>query len=218
MQTHQIVKKSPDNKKLLIAFNGYYLPLFTDGGPPIFENFKMFTGAGFEDYDVMFVCDSTRNWYINGVDHSSNSIPGSASWLQELAAPYERVTTFGVSAGGYAAILFGSLINADKIIAIAPQTDLAYVKNNISRYADITLHDYTDLKQVLNTTSRYHITYWDDNDTALPADPVQYHLHHIHHTEQLGRRANLHITGNSREESRRIMRAHQEIHALIDSL
>lgn len=68
--------------------------------------------------------DPARSWY-------NDSIPGFGETIPEIAASIRsevsrlgatRIITLGPSMGGYAAILFGCLLKADRAIALAPQT------------------------------------------------------------------------------------------------
>jgi pimeloyl-ACP methyl ester carboxylesterase len=75
----------------------------------------------------VFVRDLERSWYRTGVRGLGDSIESVAEGLIDLARRLdaERVACVGASAGGYAALLFGSLIGADAVHAISPQTFLS---------------------------------------------------------------------------------------------
>jgi hypothetical protein len=75
----------------------------------------------------VFVRDLDRSWYHTGVRGLGASIESVAEGLIDLARrlDVERVACVGASAGGYAALLFGSLIGADAVHAISPQTFLS---------------------------------------------------------------------------------------------
>jgi pimeloyl-ACP methyl ester carboxylesterase len=73
---------------------------------------------------TLLVRDPSDNWYNAG-------LPGVGQTVEEIAGRIEaelakmgakRVVTVGSSMGGYAAILFGCLIGAERVVALVPQT------------------------------------------------------------------------------------------------
>lgn len=70
--------------------------------------------------------DPHRLWYYRGVPGLGASIEAVHEFLAQLKAGLRprRIVTLGTSAGGYAAILFGLLLQADEVLAFAPQTRL----------------------------------------------------------------------------------------------
>ncbi len=71
----------------------------------------------------IFVRDVYKSWYVFGVNEEINTQEKLATVLKELTQG-KRVITIGVSAGAYAAVLFGTMLNAERIIAFSPQIDL----------------------------------------------------------------------------------------------
>lgn len=111
-----------EGSTLLIAFGGM---MGKFAGMPVFEFFSL---VAREDPAVkrVFVRDLRQAWYQHGVDGVGGSVPEVATRLRELAAASGawRVVTIGASAGGFAALLFGALIEADEVHAFSPQTFL----------------------------------------------------------------------------------------------
>jgi pimeloyl-ACP methyl ester carboxylesterase len=72
----------------------------------------------------LLVRDLSQNWYNAGLPDVGETIDDIAERLrEELAARgVRRVITMGASMGGYAAILFGCMLGAERAIAIGPQT------------------------------------------------------------------------------------------------
>lgn len=68
--------------------------------------------------------DLRQAWYHLGVPENGDSIEDFAATLQGLLDRHEvkRLVVAGNSAGGYAALLFGTLLGADVALSIAPQT------------------------------------------------------------------------------------------------
>jgi len=72
----------------------------------------------------IFVRDLNQAWYFKGLTPEINSIEKTAAFLREkIESLKPRITVFtGNSAGGYAAILFGLLLDPDHVLAFSPQT------------------------------------------------------------------------------------------------
>jgi len=113
--------------------------------------------AGFAYYRLLdalpvsrvFVRDSTDRWY-NG------AVPGLGDTVAEMAETVRaaigetgatRVVTVGSSMGGYAALLFGGLLRADRVVALSPQT-LLDRRFPLSPPADVT-PQVPDLRSVV---------------------------------------------------------------------
>ena len=96
---------------------------------PIFDFFgrtKKVEARTGKPFNRILVRDIRNSWYHRG-------IPGLGSHVDEVAASLRglvrsirpsRVLTIGQSMGGYAAILFGMLLDADRIIAFGPLSHL----------------------------------------------------------------------------------------------
>lgn len=103
---------------VLLAFGGLGQQL----GVPPFEFFTL--TAGF-DVDRVFVRDTQRGFYHRGVTGVGRTIPEIRDHLAGLIPDGSRVVTIGVSAGGFAALLFGALLGVDEVHAISPITCLS---------------------------------------------------------------------------------------------
>lgn len=72
--------------------------------------------------DRLFIRDPFMNaWYQKGF-LGERGFDASLGALVRFTANYDRVVMAGSSMGAYASILFGSLVGADRILAIGPQT------------------------------------------------------------------------------------------------
>ncbi len=69
---------------------------------------------------------SNDGWYNQGVEGLGFSIDDVSASLREIIKRMggNKLFVLGSSMGGYAAILFGSRLNADKVLAFSPQTSL----------------------------------------------------------------------------------------------
>jgi hypothetical protein len=107
-----------DARTLLVTFGG----LGALGRGPGFE-FE--TTARTLPVKRLFVTDPEQAWYHRGGAPGA-AIADVAHSISELLAgrEVERLVTIGNSAGGYAALIFGTLLAADAVISFAPQTVL----------------------------------------------------------------------------------------------
>ena len=106
-----------DSRTLLIAFGGMRGQL---GMPP----FEFFKATGSIPVKRLFVRDLRQAWYHRGIPGHGSTVESVSESLGELIAGHgvERLVVVGNSAGGYAALLFGTLLGADTVLCFAPQT------------------------------------------------------------------------------------------------
>ncbi|MBI2311659.1 MAG: hypothetical protein HYU77_04055 [Betaproteobacteria bacterium] len=106
-----------DSRTLLVAFGGIAGAL----GMPPFEFFNLCREV---DTKKIFVRDLRQAWYHQGLPGIADDIGGIAAFLREkiAGAGVDRVVLVGNSMGGYAAIVFGLLLEADEVHAFGPQT------------------------------------------------------------------------------------------------
>ena len=74
----------------------------------------------------LHVKETTHSYFQRGVPGISTSIEETAQWLERIVAWMQpsRLRIFGLSAGGYAALVFGHLLSADAVLAISPEVVL----------------------------------------------------------------------------------------------
>jgi predicted esterase YcpF (UPF0227 family) len=164
------------NKNLIICFGGMALKF---GGILPFE-FLNYLSATYTDIcDLIFFIDKQQCWYHKGIQNITNNIDETVLYLNNIvdAGNYEKVIFMGTSAGGYAAILFGSLCNkVDNVISFIPQT---IVKNPIDL-------KYSNLKEIINKNTKYfvygNISIQDTNN-----------IHHISQCENIECHSNVKI-------------------------
>lgn len=73
----------------------------------------------------IFIRDVFKQWYLGGININIDSPEKLAAFLKQETQGYTKVITLGSSAGGYAAILYGSLIGAQTVLAFNPQFEIA---------------------------------------------------------------------------------------------
>jgi pimeloyl-ACP methyl ester carboxylesterase len=109
-----------DSRTLLIAFGGLR-------GRVEIPPFEFLTLTGDFPVKRIFVRDLHQAWYHRGTPrHGATTLTSLADSLRERVAAHDvdRLVTAGNSAGGYAALVFGTLLGADTVLSFAPQTVL----------------------------------------------------------------------------------------------
>jgi hypothetical protein len=92
----------------------------------------------YDNVDKLFLRDTgppgARMWccryYLLGFRHNHKGFESSIELIKQLTTKkkYKKIVAFGCSAGGYAAILYGQLLNFTDIIAFNPQTTLTEIR------------------------------------------------------------------------------------------
>ena len=71
----------------------------------------------------IFLRDIKKQWYLTGINHEINNPERLLAFLEEETRGY-RLITVGRSAGGYAAVVCGYLLSAEKVCVFNGQFDL----------------------------------------------------------------------------------------------
>ena len=104
------------SKKLIIVFNHRAEWFYLNN---IFDLIN-------EEYKVLFLRDVNNEWYLNGLKGLSDNIDKTIEFLKKkiIESECENIVMIGSSAGGFGAILYGTLLNVNKIIVFNPITYL----------------------------------------------------------------------------------------------
>lgn len=76
---------------------------------------------------VIFVNDHANNWYLNGTPEFPDQgafLRHIHSLLSDLRGKNGRLFTLGSSMGAYAALNYGSMLQADRVLALGPESEL----------------------------------------------------------------------------------------------
>jgi pimeloyl-ACP methyl ester carboxylesterase len=113
------VEMDSGSRTLLIVFGGMKGRI----GMPRFEFFAL---TGDIPVKRVFVRDLRQAWYHRGLPGYGRTLMSVADVLREhiAAEQVERMVVVGNSAGGYAALVLGTLLGADEVLCFAPQTVL----------------------------------------------------------------------------------------------
>jgi hypothetical protein len=114
---HVVLDLETDSPTLLILFGGIA------GGVsmPVFEFFRLTSRFPAKK---AFLRDPRRGWYQLGIPGVGDSAADVGAYLGAAIerARAQRIVMAGASAGGFAALLFGSWCEVDEVIAFSPQS------------------------------------------------------------------------------------------------
>jgi hypothetical protein len=104
----------------------------------------------FPNYKKLFLVDKDGTFYHHGVYGISKDIESTVEYLQDQIRNFDEAIFLGSSAGGYASILFGSMLKIAKVIAFIPQT-------NINGYSSKTKYEYENINKFINNCTQYYL-------------------------------------------------------------
>lgn len=130
-----------NHENLLVSFGGIQQGL----GMPVFEFFNSISDI---QCDKIYFRDFNQSWYQKGVDNELNQIDKIIKYLEDKISSnqYNKICFLGNSMGGYASILFGSILNVDTVIAFAPQTFI----DRFNRIINFDIRWITQISKVHN--------------------------------------------------------------------
>ena len=174
MESELMIKNNNDS--LIICFGGFALKM---GGIPPYD-FLNFITINFINFDKIFYRDTKQMCYHEGIDNISQNIETTVAYLKTKIENYKKVIFTGASAGAYAALLYGSLLNVSDVIVFKPITILYGRKNLYNlKYIDLSV-------DIINNTTQYYLY----GDTSIKDEND---LHHIKHCENISNYPNVNI-------------------------
>ena len=136
------------------------------------------------DFDILYLRNRAK-WYLGGLKGIGKNITHTTAFLKKQFADYDKVICTGFSSGGYASILFGSLLEVNSVIAINPQTDLEFIHTSsqthltsLVKKCTKTYQKYCNLNEVLSEGVNY--IFWSTGNENLDGDE-DFVLHCDHH-------------------------------------
>ena len=105
---------------------------------------------------IIFVRDVFKQWYINGINAEYDTADKTAELMKSLTFGF-KVTTCGDSAGGYAAVLFASLIGAERFFSVSGQFSITHQINAGAPFVMMNASDpaknkYYDISHIAQIT------------------------------------------------------------------
>jgi hypothetical protein len=155
LQTESTLYLNKNSNKLIVAFGS----LFRNTIDQIRFEFVNTINKTFPNYSRLYLIDTGQCWYHKGLKGHTHNIGSTIRYLRNIINKYSEVTFIGISMGGYAAILFGSLLNIKNVIAFMPQTIIN------SRHTKTVKNKFFNLKKFINNTTNYQIY----GDLSCPA-------------------------------------------------
>lgn len=157
------VELSSNGSNLYIFFGGIAAGIVM---PP----FEFYNSSKIIDENKIFLRDFSQCWYQNGLLETTEDIDSTVEYIQteiEKIKP-KQIFFVGNSMGGYAAILFSSLIGKGHAIAFAPQTFIAPILR-------LKHKDFRWQKQIFNTyrKSFFKRKVWDLKPLLLQPNGIE---------------------------------------------
>lgn len=127
MSDYHLFKDNGDSDTLLVTFTSFERKL---AGIPTFE-FNRFLSNTYPEHDHMLFTDPDYCWYHKGVRGITDSVETTVDYLNKKLKDYKKSVFIGVSSGGYASLLYGSLCdNVTGTVCFIPQTNLQLMIDN----------------------------------------------------------------------------------------
>ena len=152
--------ESNNSDTLIVTFAGMgwknSIPTF------IFNNFL----KSYNSVDKLFLRDIKMRYYLTGLKNNTDNFEKTVEFIKNMTVNrgYKKIIGIGCSAGGYAAILYGNLLNFSKIIAFSPQTVLNNKKESL----------IGDIYNAPNTCRWLENLYKEDNNYQKALDLLNY--------------------------------------------
>jgi hypothetical protein len=96
------------------------------------------------DYDTVKINDINGQYFFNGIDETYDSFEKVLELLSGYTSGYTKTVFMGNCAGGHAAVLFGTMLNVDKVIGFNTVSYLdqaSLVLNNDGREEEVNFLD-----------------------------------------------------------------------------
>lgn len=143
------------------------------------NNFEWFGSRIEKGHKHIFLRDLKKQWYLSGINAQINSPTALLTFLREETKDYSIITV-GSSAGGYAAVLYGQLLDAETTYTFNGQFEVNSLLNSSNESVDplifrekdnIALKPYYDVKPFIKNPKKIHYFYsinslWDQGQYA----------------------------------------------------
>jgi len=159
------------------------------------------------DFDVLYFRNKDE-WYLGGLNGIGKNISHTIAFLKTEFSKYSKVICTGSSAGGYASLLFGSLLSVDLVFAGSPQTDLNYLlKYPVTKRRSHSLlkrrkecsktwKKYSNLSSIVCKDVNYYVAVRGDKNTSTHRDLI---LHGEYHLDNIKSHINVHVLKTENE-------------------
>ena len=162
--------------------------------------------------DILFIRETTErwNWYLIKLVGVGKGVEEIANFLKDKIKPYKKVIFVGISMGGYASILYGSLCKVNHVIAFMPQTDLNYVRKCLPKNREYRrlpkfkdFEQFQNLNKIISPEVQYHISTYREKFKRNMKKNKRWDIaqHCVHHYENINVGKNVNFLGDIKENS-----------------
>jgi hypothetical protein len=134
------------------------------------------------DFDIIsfLYMRNQGEWYLGGLNGIGETIEDTVAFLKKEFEKYDKVICIGSSAGGYASLLFGNLLDVNTTISSEPQVNLKHCPQCLPNEV-LKLDAYEkwgDLTNIINSTTHHYIDPLEEHPFEVGCDTS---LHEIYH-------------------------------------
>ena len=181
------VENNNDNDTLVVSFAGWNTSYFL-------MKTSLLNISDECKFDTLFLKNPKykNHWYLGKMKGIGTGVSEIKNFLKKQISTYNKIIFVGSSMGGYGALLYGSLLDVDYIIATIPQTDLEYIRRKIHKNRDYRrtskLNDYQKYKNLNNFISKktkYFVTSRKKKNPKSCAQRLDYYQHNFYHCENI---------------------------------
>ncbi len=177
----------PDDLKSVIRIEGSrtdlqflsFAGLNLGMGMPPFEFLRSLSGR---DVPGWFIKDFYQSWYHKGLLGITGSLAETRDHLRGLLGPpgERKLVTLGASSGGYAAIVYGCWLGAERALAFSPQTLIT--RRIVAQYAALDTPD--TLRFLDREAGALNLRTFLQNQPHVPEITVYYGSDHPQDTKE----------------------------------
>jgi len=180
-------KVGNDNDTLVVSFAAWRTPYF--------HYKKSLLNISAEcKFDILFLRNpkDKNHWYLDKMEGIGRGVSEIKNFLKKQISTYNKIIFVGNSMGGYGAILYGSLLDVDYVVAPIPQTDLDYVRTQLPKNSDYRsisrLKDYPkygNLNNFISKKTKYFITARSEKIPKGVHQRFDYYQHSFYQCENI---------------------------------
>lgn len=104
-----------NNRTLIVTFQAHADKIFAS---PVEDVKAMLNSLASMGYDVLKMDDTNDSFFFQGIDSDRNTSEKTLELLSQYMKNYDTIIFMGNCVGAYVAILFGTMLNVDKVIGI----------------------------------------------------------------------------------------------------
>jgi len=116
------VHRSADARRLVVTFGSFHNEGRVAPAYAFMKTVLAIRQAGEVRFDAAYVLAHRNDWYFSGAKHLGDTFDDTLRSLRTILASYDGALFLGNSMGAYAALAFGLLAPADRVLAFSPQT------------------------------------------------------------------------------------------------